>query len=436
MRCTFEMPALPLGVGLRASAVATMATLATVAMLSGCGGGGGSGDTTGVEPSGISITAMPLSQRVVEGQQVSLSVAATSALPLSYRWQRNGSDIAGATSPTYTTPQLTAAADDAAAYSVVVSNGQETQSASASLRVFSTLDIASPALTVVPANAPDASIDTSFGDAYAYLNPAVTPKGKLFVFLPASGGNPSIYRRIQAAAANNGFHTIGLSYPNADVVALLCQGGGSGCQGPVREETLSGDDISPLVNVNRANSVENRLLKTLRYLDAQFPGDGWGRYIDASGAIAWRLIRVSGHSQGGGLAGYIGTKRSVDRVCTFSSPADFAQGRPADWLRATSLTEPARFYGFGHHRDTIVPWSNLQAIWAALNLNQFGAAAEVDAASAPYAGSHMLGTNLDVPASSSAGAGFHSMTVSDLATPLDADGLPVYRNVWQTACFL
>ena len=406
---------------------------ALVLALSGCGGGGGS---TSAVPSGITVTASPLAQQVIEGQQVSLSVAATSAQPLSYRWQRNGIDLPGGTSATYTTPPLSATADDNASYTVVVSNGAASQSLSASVRVFSYLQIASPALTVVPGGAPDADIDPAVGDDYAYLNPNVTPKGKLFVFFAASGGNPSIYRRMQAAAANNGFHSVGLSYPNADVVALLCQGQGGGCQGAIRGETLTGDDVSPLVSVNRANAVENRLLKTLRYLDAQYPADGWGRYIDPSGQLEWRLIRVGGHSQGGGLAGYIGVNRSVDRVCTFSSPADFALGRPADWLFAPSLTEPARFYGFGHRRDGIVPWSNLQEVWAALQMDQFGAVVNVDASSAPYADSHMLATNLEVPADATAGAGFHSMTASDLATPVDADGLPVYRSVWQKACFL
>lgn len=68
------------------------------------------------------IVAAPQSQRVIEGQSATFTVSAAGAPTLMYQWRRNGSDIAGATGATYTTPPLTSA-DTGTRYSVVVTNG-------------------------------------------------------------------------------------------------------------------------------------------------------------------------------------------------------------------------------------------------------------------------------------------------------------------------
>src|SRR5882762_1724685 len=51
-----------------------------------------------------SITTQPVSQSVTAGQTATFSVAATGAAPLSYQWQKNGANIVGATTASYTTP--------------------------------------------------------------------------------------------------------------------------------------------------------------------------------------------------------------------------------------------------------------------------------------------------------------------------------------------
>jgi hypothetical protein len=79
----------------------------------------------------ITITTQPVSQSVAIGQTAAFSVAATSgALPLSYQWQKNGANIAAATSSSYTTP-LTTILDGGEKFTVVVSNtaGNVTSSA-------------------------------------------------------------------------------------------------------------------------------------------------------------------------------------------------------------------------------------------------------------------------------------------------------------------
>lgn len=68
------------------------------------------------------ITAHPVDQTVSVGGTATFSVAATGSAPLSYQWQRNGVNLAGATGSTYTTPAATTA-DDGAVFRCLATNG-------------------------------------------------------------------------------------------------------------------------------------------------------------------------------------------------------------------------------------------------------------------------------------------------------------------------
>jgi glucose/arabinose dehydrogenase len=67
------------------------------------------------------ITAQPSDQTVADGQGVSFSVSATGSAPLTYQWQRNGSDISGATASSFAFSPATLA-DSGAKFRCVVSN--------------------------------------------------------------------------------------------------------------------------------------------------------------------------------------------------------------------------------------------------------------------------------------------------------------------------
>ena len=66
-----------------------------------------------------SITTQPAAQTVTAGQTASFSVTASGTAPLSYQWKKNGTDISGATSSSYTTP-VTVIGDNGATFTVVV----------------------------------------------------------------------------------------------------------------------------------------------------------------------------------------------------------------------------------------------------------------------------------------------------------------------------
>ncbi|HSY99688.1 MAG TPA: choice-of-anchor D domain-containing protein, partial [Terriglobales bacterium] len=67
------------------------------------------------------ITTQPVSQTVTAGQTATFGVVAGGTAPLSYQWQKNGVNIAGATLASYTTP-VTATTDSGSTFDVVVSN--------------------------------------------------------------------------------------------------------------------------------------------------------------------------------------------------------------------------------------------------------------------------------------------------------------------------
>lgn len=71
------------------------------------------------------IATQPQSVSVTAGQPATFSVVATGTAPLAYQWRRNGVDIAGATSASYTTPATTAG-DSGAVFTVRVSNAAPT----------------------------------------------------------------------------------------------------------------------------------------------------------------------------------------------------------------------------------------------------------------------------------------------------------------------
>ena len=84
------------------------------------------------------VTQQPVPVSVNAGASASFSVAASGTAPLTYQWQRNGQDIAGATSPRLTIDHV-AAVDYGSLYRVVVANAAGTATSnSVALTVITT----------------------------------------------------------------------------------------------------------------------------------------------------------------------------------------------------------------------------------------------------------------------------------------------------------
>src|SRR5208282_3347483 len=100
--------------------------------VAGCGGGSVSQQPPPVPPT---ITTQPTNQTVTAGQTATFTVVAAGTAPLSYQWQKNAANIAGATAASYTTP-VTTTSDSGSTFAVVVSNTAGTvTSATATLTV-------------------------------------------------------------------------------------------------------------------------------------------------------------------------------------------------------------------------------------------------------------------------------------------------------------
>lgn len=97
------------------------------------------------------ILQNPASQSVAASQPAVFTVKAAGVKPFTYRWQKNGTDIAGATDSTFKIPS--AVAGDAGAYRVIITNtyGSDT-SAAATLTVTAFNSKPTVTFTTAPAN--------------------------------------------------------------------------------------------------------------------------------------------------------------------------------------------------------------------------------------------------------------------------------------------
>lgn len=252
-------------------------------------------------------------------------------------------------------------------------------------------------------------------------------RNQLFLFLSGSFGTPDNQSLLFKEAVQAGYHAINLCYPNSWTVAALCRRSSDpDCHGKVRLSIIDGHSHSNLIEIDRANSIENRLAKLLVYLQQHRPHEHWGTYCE-KGEICWENIAIAGHSQGGGHAVLIAKQHLVVRCIMFAAPADFSPvlQRPSPWLSSPQATPAERYYGFAHAQDKGLNYILLA--WEQLGLAQFGSAINVDKTSNPYNQSHQLLTN-SMPARPGK---YHGCVVLDLQTPKSSDRTPLLRPVWQ-----
>src|SRR5881628_3044706 len=282
---------------------------------------------------------------------------------------------------------------------------------------------------VVAPQATDPAIDKALDNHYVWLDTTAKSNHKLFVFLPGTGQNPSIFQLVQQEAARLGYHVIGLMYPTGGGLAKACPTtpDASACYENARLEIIDGIDRVAFLKVNMANSIDNRLTKLLQYLTRQFPAEGWDRFL-LGDEPKWSQIAVGGHSQGGGNAAMIAKIRLVARVVLFSSVTDSIHAEAPSWL-ATHVTPAQRYYGIAHDRDGF--YRPIRAGWDSLGLDVFGGPTMPETGSPPYDGTHMLVTDLLPRPNGFVGTNAHGSPSNDVNTPLGPDGTPLLRDAWR-----
>lgn len=280
-------------------------------------------------------------------------------------------------------------------------------------------------------SATDPAITTFDIQHSAYFNPAVKSRNKLVVFIPGTNGDgsrgPTMFLN---AASDLGFHVVSLSYPSS-IAATVCHAQtDENCFEKFRQEIITGQDRSSLIDVNRANSIENRLQKLLVYLKRNNASEGWGRYLSAKDEIIWDDLILSGMSQGGGHAPLVAMAHKVSRVVMLSAPKDYDVNnkRPAAWY-GKGATPADRFYSFVHMQDHQgCDYQQQLEILKKMGLYEFGGPVDVDKAAAPFNNSHILVTN--TPGTEVSSLEAHVSVLSDARTPKDKNGRPLFLPVW------
>ena len=247
------------------------------------------------------------------------------------------------------------------------------------------------ASTVTP-SATNPQIASYNNPHYVYLDTRVTPKNILFVFLPGTSGFPSVYTLIAKKAANLGYHSIGLMYPNGSELYIASGTNPDNTSfGRCRQEIFEGSDQSAALNINLDNSIKGRLTKLLEYLRSQNPNQNWGQYL-INGQVDWSKIIIAGHSQGGGHALYISKKVSLHKAISFASiDWNAFLGQSASWIFDTGATPVSKLYSFNSINDQIFSYTNVQTQLNDLGLP--GNPVSIDNASPPYQNSHRLITS-------------------------------------------
>jgi hypothetical protein len=284
-------------------------------------------------------------------------------------------------------------------------------------------------LHVVAPQVTDPAIDQGLDDHYVWLDTTARSNHKLFVFLPGTGQNPSLFQLVQQEAARLGYHVIGLMYPTGGGLAKACPTtpDPSACYENARLEIIDGIARVAFLNVNVANSIDNRLTKLLQYLTRQYPDEAWDRFL-LQDQPKWSQIAVSGHSQGGGNAAMIAKIHLVARVVLFSSVTDSIHAEAPSWV-ATHVTPTERYYGIAHDRDGF--YRPIRAGWDSLGLAVFGPPAMPETSNPPYDGTHMLVTDLVPRPNGFVGTNAHGSPSNDLNTPLGPDGTPLLLAAWR-----
>ncbi|MBV8117519.1 MAG: hypothetical protein JOY69_06960 [Candidatus Eremiobacteraeota bacterium] len=174
------------------------------------------------------------------------------------------------------------------------------------------------------------------------------PAGNLLLFMPGTGGEPPGPLHFLNGAVAHGYRVISLSYVDTPAVAQVCIGSALAadpqCAEHFRAKRIYGNGGAAPIDDAPQDSIMNRFVKLLQYLENSDPRGGWDRYLSGDTPI-WAHIAVAGQSQGGGMAEFIAQREVVARVVIFSGGWDRSSwAKIATWYSNKSVTPLDRWF--------------------------------------------------------------------------------------------
>jgi len=195
---------------------------------------------------------------------------------------------------------------------------------------------------------------TRFNDPhYIALNPAHDrADAPLVLFMAGTSGKPR-EMPFFPALLQAGHRVISIAYNTGEAIQQVCPANpDTECAAKTRQKRLYGTNTIAVIDDQPQDAIVPRLIWLLKYLDREYPGEKWGRYLAGEG-VNWSRVIVSGQSQGAGMAAYLAQDHVVARAVLFSSPWD-SYGRPptlAPWLSRPSATPLSRWFAAYHGKE-------------------------------------------------------------------------------------
>jgi len=201
-------------------------------------------------------------------------------------------------------------------------------------------------------SATGADIKTIHGPHYALIDPKAKQNGKLLLFIVGTNGNSDDWIKFADYAATLGYHSICIDYKNLVNTVACVESRDSACFDGFRQEIMFGSPVSPMVEVDSANSIMNRVTKLLQHLSKTYPGENWNQFLNGNN-IVWTKVVAAGHSQGAGHVVFLGKKYLLDRIIILAGPQDFLANfnSPASWLSRNTTTPLSKYFACLHLKD-------------------------------------------------------------------------------------
>jgi len=166
-------------------------------------------------------------------------------------------------------------------------------------------------------------------------------------------------------------HAIALVYQNSVDINQFCL---------LLSEDCYSDFIKNQIN-NGSNSIINRLISLLKYLNIFDPTPNWIQFLNQPNAdvINFTAISVVGHKQGAGVAVMMSRLFRVERVIMLAGVSDWnpEYAHPPSWLYGVGATQQDRLLGLLHVNS--VTCSATHSNWEmALRMAYSGQATNID----------------------------------------------------------